>query len=535
MRVAIFLLSISLAAAQSEKCAIEGTVLNAKTKEPIKKAQVRLFPAAESSVASFGAVTDSAGNFKLTGVDPGRYLIVASKSGFTQGPRRAGNWPSALTLAAGQTVKDLVFPLSPTAVIAGRVVDEDGDPMVNVQIQAMQPSFVQGRRQLGPVEYAWTDDQGYYRVHGLRAGRYYVSATYTEPVVPRTASGGAGAATPSQEEGYAPVYFPAFTDPAQAVPLRLREGEERKTVDFRLTPVHTVRVRGRISPVPPRPREASVTLRARDGGGFTPIMGRSVGSVNEKGSFELRGVTPGAYTLIAVWAQEGNQLSARQPVEVGQTNVEGIELALKPGVELKGGLRIESDAKPGLKLDSLSVHLLPDQSISFAGVAVGKVEADGSFTLRNLAEGVYRVTISMPQTWYLKAVTYRDADALEKGVVVGEVAGTLNVLLSPNSGSVDGTVTGDEDKPAIGATVVLVPETKRPDLYRTGATDQNGRFVLRGVAPGNYQLYSWDNLEPGAYEDPAFLEAYKDRAKKVSVEEKNRVTQDLPLLHAEAQ
>jgi hypothetical protein len=141
----------------------------------------------------------------------------------------------------------------------------------------------------------------------------------------------------------------------------------------------------------------------------------------------------------------------------------------------------------------------------------------------------------MPQDCYLKAVTYGDSDALEKGVSVGEAAATLEVVLSPNAGRIDGAVTGDDDAPAIGVTVVLVPEAKRPDLYRTETTDQYGRFVLRGVAPGNYQLYSWDNPEPGAYEDPAFLEAYKDQAKKVSVEEKSRVTQDLPLLHAQAQ
>jgi hypothetical protein len=89
MRVAIFLLSISLAAAQDDKCTIAGTVLNAKTNQPIKKVGVLLRP-------------------------------EYSSGGMTAG---------VLTLAAGQTLKDLAYRLWPTAVIAGRVVDEDGNPM----------------------------------------------------------------------------------------------------------------------------------------------------------------------------------------------------------------------------------------------------------------------------------------------------------------------------------------------------------------------------------------------------------------------
>ena len=92
-----------------------------------------------------------------------------------------------------------------------------------------------------------------------------------------------------------------------------------------------------------------------------------------------------------------------------------------------------------------------------------------------------------------------------------------------------------DDKPAVGATVALVPEAKRSDLYQTGTTDQNGRFTIRGVAPGSYQIYAWDSIDYGAYRDPDFLAVYTNQAKTVTVDEKGRVTQDLPLLHAAAE
>jgi hypothetical protein len=140
-----------------------------------------------------------------------------------------------------------------------------------------------------------------------------------------------------------------------------------------------------------------------------------------------------------------------------------------------------------------------------------------------------------PQGFYVKAATWGATDVLEKGLsIVGEAPAALDVVLSPNTGQVDGTVT-DDDKPAIGATVVLVPLSKRFDLYQQGATDQYGHFTIRGVAPGSYQIYAWDSIDYGAWQDPDFLAVYRDQAKAVTVDEKSRVTQDLPLLHAPAE
>ena len=65
--------------------------------------------------------------------------------------------------------------------IAGRVVDEDGDPLAHVHIQALRYAYQDGRRQLVPQKFAETDDQGYYRIPGLTVGRYQVSAVYSDP------------------------------------------------------------------------------------------------------------------------------------------------------------------------------------------------------------------------------------------------------------------------------------------------------------------------------------------------------------------
>jgi len=43
-----------------------------------------------------------------------------------------------VALAPKQTLQDLTLALSPAAIIAGRVVDELGEPLPNVKIQAVR-------------------------------------------------------------------------------------------------------------------------------------------------------------------------------------------------------------------------------------------------------------------------------------------------------------------------------------------------------------------------------------------------------------
>ena len=54
------------------------------------------------------------------------------------------------------------------------------------------------------------------------------------------------------------------------------------------------------------------------------------------------------------------------------------------------------------------------------------------------------------------------------------------------------------------ANVALIPDPPkgRVQAYREGAADENGLFVLRGVAPGKYILVGWVDEAPCDYYDP---------------------------------
>jgi hypothetical protein len=108
--------------------------------------------------------------------------------------------------------------------------------------------------------------------------------------------------------------------------------------------------------------------------------------------------------------------------------------------------------------------------------------------------------------------------------------GMLDILLSPKGAQMDGVVADSDGKPLEGVTVALVPETDRrdvPHLYRNTTTDQTGRFSLRGLTPGEYRIFAWEQVEPGAYLDPDFLQPFESKGERVSLTEGARESKQL--------
>ena len=107
----------------------------------------------------------------------------------------------------------------------------------------------------------------------------------------------------------------------------------------------------------------------------------------------------------------------------------------------------------------------------------------------------------------------------------------IEISVATDTGSLSGRVLDSRQAPFPGATVVLLPELDRrllrTDLYKTTSTDEAGRFDMEGLPPGDYRVFSWENVADFAWQDPAFMRDYEDRGRAVRVTAGVRQTVDL--------
>jgi len=99
-----------------------------------------------------------------------------------------------------------------------------------------------------------------------------------------------------------------------------------------------------------------------------------------------------------------------------------------------------------------------------------------------------------------------------------------------------GTVENSDQKKAAAILVVAVPSAEKraqSRLFKTASTDQNGHFELKGLAPGDYDIFAFEQIEQGAYQDSELLKPLSGRAQRVTVKEKSKETVSLKAIPAE--
>jgi len=161
------------------------------------------------------------------------------------------------------------------------------------------------------------------------------------------------------------------------------------------------------------------------------------------------------------------------------------------------------------------------------------VHNDGSFTLGNVVAGQFQLHVQgASENYYVKSARLGEKDILDSGIDASRsVSGAFDILLSSSGGQVEGVVLNAGEQPATGAVVVLVPERRSQwRLYKENTTDQYGRFHIKGIGPGEYKLFAWEDVETGAYEDPEFLKGFDALGERVSIREGSHESKELKLI-----
>ena len=540
------------AADAPKRAAIEGVVSKDPGSEPVKKALVELIAENQAQGGDYTAVSGADGAFRIENILPGRYRLFVERTGLLDTdkshPRSEGR---VLALAAGQELKNVNVRLQAAAVLRGRVTDEDGDPLPNAEVTVLRQTFVSGHRHWEQAGAERTNDLGEYRVANLPAGSVYVSVSPPPDFKSLIEAGGAGADarhSASASTSYQTTYYPGTSDRSQATPLQLHAGDEFP-INFSMTPAPSLSIQGSIVNLPPR-SSATIMLQSRD---FRLVLNGA--EMHKDGSFVIRDVSPGSYEIVATVDGSAVPMMARQPLQVGSSNIEGLRLSPQPGGSVRGHLRVEGRGVEGkngaaLRPDFERTFLLlestendEDEGVLGAGkfTNLAHVAPDGSFGWDDVPPGNYYVQIvrdaGANDDWFVKTLRAGGRDVNDPGINVSGGTVALDLVASTNGGVADGVITDHEGQSVANAVVVAVPEPRmgaRMDRYRKTQSDQNGHFQLQGLRPGDYTVLAWESVDGEQYYNPDFVKAYAGQGTAVRIGEGERKTMSLEAIPAAA-
>ena len=473
---------------------VEGTVTNSVTGTPVAGAAVVL----EGPEDSYIVESDARGHFTAQEVAAGKYEARAQRDGFAA-PRAKVR----LAAQAGGHAEGIALRLIPLGAISGRVVDADGDPVARVTVEALGYSYERGKKQLKTFGRASSDDRGEYRIAGLPAGAYYLRGTLPFGRSPMASMRLLG----PKPAGYDPqaAYFPSAADVESAVVLDIAPGAELRGNTITLRAMQTYSIRITLSGTPAPGSDPTVSMGSATSG-MTMMTNGKYGDTRGFGN-----MAPGTYLVEGADRPLG--LAGRQVVKVTNADVD-VTISLLPEIVIGGTVR--SAGKP-VAMDGMRVSL---DCGEVADRTEAAVKADGTFAIRRVQPAVCSVQAAAPAGSYVKAIHLGDRALSSPAFDAGKSGAELAITLDTDGGTLAGTVVDAQGTAVADAVVAAAPAgaiRDWSDLVRSATSGADGMFELRDLAPGDYQVFAWVDVEPGAALDPDFRKSFEKQAKPIRI------------------
>jgi RNA polymerase sigma-70 factor (ECF subfamily) len=431
---------------------VEGTVILARTGEPVTDAVITLKPGVGS--LEYSSASDEFGAFSLANLPAGEHSVRVRHHEW-----RLSEGPDKLVVSEGEEISGLRFALTEGGSVSGRIYDEQtGEGIAGVLVRAEPRSVAWGTA--GRMSLP-TDASGHYRIAGLEADSYRISF---EEV--------AGYPYNRFERSFAKqVVAVGELESVSDIDFGLSKGARiaGTVVDERGHPVSGVIVEGRYR-----------FYR----GGLNPD---EYAVSNEDGSFELFGfpvLTPQGQATAN--ESEGLYLRARQrdggrlseelgPFLLEPEGLEGIQLHLSAAGTVSGWVVNEDGhAMAGAQVTAFSEH-----SYNF-GYPSAVSDVNGAFSIGEVKPGGYSLRV--------RPAGIRNASPDLAWVDVEQGKSATNVRLVYDAGfSIQGIVTDTAGLP------ILEVQVTAHSLNFSGPgsfalTQRDGTFRIGGLAPGSYQM-----------------------------------------------
>ena len=275
---------------------VDGQVVNAISLDPIGSVKLLLAPA-NGAGKPFSLETDADGRFIFQDLAGGRYLLFAEAPGFARQAYKARGNPlsgAVLLVSSGQEIADLVFKLTPAAVISGKVVDNAGNPVAKAAVMALQPVYQRGKKQYVPMAATQSDAAG---ASGLPIWRpeNICSQQHTEATRKSRESTPAPAPAGAPERSYTTTFYPNSPNITAAAAVTVTAGTEAADQDIHMAKVNTYHVVGKVADT--EKSATAVVWLTPKGSGISALATRVPAAVQADGGFEFDAVEPGSYVL----------------------------------------------------------------------------------------------------------------------------------------------------------------------------------------------------------------------------------------------
>jgi hypothetical protein len=514
--------------------------------QPLRHAVVRVN--AITGAGTTSTMTDADGRYELRDLPAGRFNVTATHASYismSYGQRKPDDTPRVIELAAGQVSERVDLVLARGGVIAGRLLDEYGEPMSDAQVTPMQKRFSRSQMRAMPMgRVAMTNDIGEFRIYGLPPGQYIVSG--------RARS---GMMNPFEnvdvKQGYAPTYYPGTPNLADAQPIAVGLGEAVTGIELSLVPARVASLSGIAIDAQGAPvQRGIVTVVEASGGGTTFIPG---GPIMPDGRFTIRALPPGEYVLRATIAS-GTTLAGGMPgadtavymaagpeplvarVTVNGSDVSGVVLGPMKKVTISGRVTVDAATTAPVPASSIRISLVPrsPEAATMPMTPAPQLNQDLTFELSApAAELGLRVDVTSPE-FVLKAIRVRGIDITDTGVDLtsGNSLDEVEIELTNRPPELSGIVVNTRGEVLTNATVVVFPEDRDRWIFESRLiatvrpSAQDGRFRVRTLPPGRYLAAAVEQLQPTQH-DPAFLETLRPRAVAFSLSDGQTTTLDL--------
>jgi hypothetical protein len=511
---------------------LEGTVVNAGTGHPIPRALVEV---ESDTLGKRAMLTGAEGEFSFDKLAQGAVSIGVKKPGFFEPGRRGEEEKPAKLVEIGPKSGKLTLKLEPECVIAGEVINNQGEPVEGAMVEALESQIVEGHRELIPIRsYIRTDEDGLFRLAGLQSGRYFLSVKAGPDARPLL-----GDKASSARQSYPLLtYFPGVTDLASATPINLVPGQHAHA-QISLSVVPVFKLSGTILGVANFKRIQPPTI--------VDASEQTLAATNhwdpQTGAFEFPPLPAAVYTL-RVYAQiDDNHAGwATQTVTLNR-DTSGANLALSAVATIPVSVRTEftqqrdcsveifgSGGNRSCKQFPAEITLMSAESRQIQAQAQPENDDPSTLALRQVLPGKYRVQVVPVVQAYVRSVRSGTTDLLREDLIVpaGGTIAPIEVVLRDDGAKVNIHIQA-ENRPE-HVRILLLPESAPEQRALTINSSGTDDLEYRDLPPGEYKVLAFESQEQIEYQNPDVMQKYSAKTARITLTAKGSTNVTVELI-----